>query len=81
MDVNQSAIAEFKDIGIIFVKRENIKTSLEERRRANIDPTNGVCFCVIIITRYSFFSNFNSKEMLLIFPFLDPKYDQADGIT
>lgn len=45
MDVNQSATVEFKDIGIIFVKRENIKNSLEERRKANIDPTNGVFLC------------------------------------
>lgn len=39
--VNQSAVIEFKDIGIIFVKRENIKSSLEERKQKRIDPTRG----------------------------------------
>lgn len=40
-EVHQSAIIEFKDIGIVFVKKENIKSSLEGRKKRKIDPTQG----------------------------------------
>lgn len=36
-----SKVFEFKDIGVVFVKRQDITKSLENRRNANIDPTKG----------------------------------------
>lgn len=36
------SIIEFKDIGIVFVKKENISSSLTKRKHHNIDPTNGM---------------------------------------
>lgn len=42
--INGSAIIEFKDIGIVAIKKQDIKTSLEERLKMKVDPTNGRCF-------------------------------------
>lgn len=42
--IQQSAVIEFKDIGIIFIKKADIKASLEIRKKTNIDPTAGKFF-------------------------------------
>lgn len=39
--LGDSGEVQFKDIGIIFVKRQDIKESLTNRRREEIDPTGG----------------------------------------
>lgn len=39
-----SDVIEFKDMGIIFVKKKNIVASLTERRNKKLDPTNGKNF-------------------------------------
>ncbi|XP_031630227.1 embryonic polarity protein dorsal-like [Contarinia nasturtii] len=39
--IEASKVVEFKDLCVIFVKKQDIKKSLELRRRQNIDPTKG----------------------------------------
>lgn len=39
--VNQRKLVAFRDIGIVCVRKEDIVKSLEEKRKKNIDPTNG----------------------------------------
>lgn len=36
--INDQKVIEFKDIGIIFVKKADVKKSLEERKKANVNP-------------------------------------------
>lgn len=44
---SESSEIEFRDIGILFVKKENIHDSLENRRECLIDPTNGMCLFLL----------------------------------
>lgn len=42
-NVRDESPIEFKDIGIVFVKKENIYNSLNKRKQHNNDPTSGMC--------------------------------------
>lgn len=44
---------EFKDIGIVFVKKENIQKSLEYRRTKSFDPTGGMCIRFRLLVCFS----------------------------
>lgn len=40
-EIRGTEIIEFKDLGIVFVKREHMRASLEDRKLKKVDPTRG----------------------------------------
>lgn len=50
---------EFKDIGIVFVKKESIEDSLKKRKKENFDPTNGMCVRTTILFFETIIHHFN----------------------
>lgn len=46
--MTQSKMIEFKDIGVVFVKKNNISASLTDRKSKNIDPTRGKQFYFLL---------------------------------